>query len=91
MSPVMKRGVFSGPPTLAKVTDKGSTEICEVSEIGELTDSEVSESFIFFINEDNLSKCPQVEITFVEGIMIIAILDSGSEVNLLSEVVYEVS
>jgi hypothetical protein len=37
----------------------------------------------------NLSKCPQVQITFRYGIMVNAILGSGSEGNLLTERIYE--
>jgi hypothetical protein len=41
---------------------------------------------VFFINESNLSKGPEVEIVFGDGTGIRAILDSGSGVNLLAGV-----
>jgi hypothetical protein len=44
---------------------------------------------VFFINESQSKKCPEVDIKVKNGIHFIAILDSGSEVNLLSERVYE--
>jgi hypothetical protein len=39
----------------------------------------------YFINENRLTKCPKVEIKIRNVAKIRAILDSGSEVNLLSE------
>jgi hypothetical protein len=46
------------------------------------------EATIFFINEETLSKSPLVEILSEREVKARAILDSGSEVNLLSQDVY---
>jgi hypothetical protein len=46
---------------------------------------------VFFINENKLSNCPELEIEVKNGITVRAILDSGSEVNLMSERVFEQS
>jgi hypothetical protein len=48
-----------------------------------------SNCIVFFINETALGKNPQIEIKAAGKFGIHVILDSGSEVNLLSEEVYE--
>jgi hypothetical protein len=48
-----------------------------------------SEVTILFINEENLSKSPLVEVLFEGEVKVRAILDSGSDVNLLSQNVYD--
>lgn len=50
--------------------------------------NEESESVVLFINEDSLAKSPVVEISLTSDIKIKAILDSGSEVNLLAQSIY---
>jgi hypothetical protein len=47
------------------------------------------ETVVLFINEENLSKSPQVTFKFEENLRAIAILDSGSEVNLISQEVFD--
>jgi hypothetical protein len=49
----------------------------------------MSDCIVFFINEATLGQSPQTEIKAARRIGISALLDSGSEVNLLSEKVYE--
>jgi hypothetical protein len=46
------------------------------------------ESTILFINESQLYKIPAVELILENGKKIKAILDTGSEINLLTEIVY---
>jgi hypothetical protein len=89
MSPVIRNNVDLGPPNPSKFTKPGNYVFNELSESEEEQEEEMAPPVVFFINEDNLSKCPQVEIVFSNGTSIRAILDSGSEVNLLSEKVYD--
>jgi hypothetical protein len=44
---------------------------------------------IFFINETTLGQSPHVEIKVTAKFIVNAILDSGSEVNLISGKIYE--
>jgi hypothetical protein len=44
---------------------------------------------VLVINEDSLVKSPMIEISVGEGMVIKAILDTGSKINLLAESVYE--
>lgn len=44
-----------------------------------------SQPMIFFINEEDLVKCPTVKISLSPELQLDAILDSGSEVNILHE------
>jgi hypothetical protein len=46
------------------------------------------ESLVLYVYEDKLCKIPQIEIVFSHNCKAIAILDTGSEVNLLSERIY---
>jgi hypothetical protein len=86
MSPNHKTGLIPGPPVLNKCCsdfeeksrdDKGRIEF------------KVTEPIILFINEENLVKSPMIEISVGEGMVIKAILDTGSEINLLAGSVYE--
>jgi hypothetical protein len=43
------------------------------------------DQLVLFINEEILSKSPQIEIQFENKEVVIALLDSGSEVNLISQ------
>jgi hypothetical protein len=49
----------------------------------------VTEPVVLFINEESLVKSPVIEISVGEGMVFKAILDTGSEVNLLTGSVYE--
>jgi hypothetical protein len=46
---------------------------------------------VYFINENKLTKCSEVQIEIKNVAKVKAILDSGSEVNLLSERIYDLS
>jgi hypothetical protein len=50
--------------------------------------SPLDELIVFYINDDNLGDCPQVDISFGE-LKVTAVLDSGSQVCILSGRVYE--
>jgi hypothetical protein len=43
----------------------------------------------YFINENRLTKCPEIDIKFNDGFSLRAIIDSGSEVNIISERAFE--
>jgi hypothetical protein len=83
MTPIIKTDIVLGPP---------NTSTCKL--IHELvgddnaSPEDGSEYIVLFINED-ISKSPQVDVTIGDGTQISTILDSGSEVNLLSESIYE--
>ena len=89
MSPVIRNNVNLGPPNPSKFKKSKDYEFNELSEVEGKQEEGTTAPVVFFINEDNLSKCPQVGIVFSNGTRIRAILDSGSEVNLLSERVYD--
>lgn len=46
------------------------------------------EPIVLYVNEDKLVRSPQIEITFSDKCKAMVILDTGSEVNLLSQRVY---
>jgi hypothetical protein len=56
----------------------------EIQKLDNREDNE-SEQFILFINEEIVSKSPQIQIQFENKESAIALLDSGSEVNLISQ------
>jgi hypothetical protein len=89
MSPESETNIFLGPPSPSELAREASSD----GELGikyiERILTDTSACIIFFINEANLCQSPQVEIKVAGRIVINAILDSGSEVNLLSERVYE--
>jgi hypothetical protein len=88
MSPESETNNFLGPPNSAKLANDLSVDYnleCESSEEIVTHDSDYLE---FFINETTLGQSLQVEI-MIDNVAIQAILDSGSEVNLLSERAYE--
>jgi hypothetical protein len=58
-------------------------------EIPGLKDKDNLDQTVFFINESKLSNCLELEIDIKNGITVKAILDSGSEVNLMSGRVFE--
>lgn len=47
--------------------------------------SDNCDQIVLFINEENVSKSPQIAIKFENKEIAIAMLDSGSEVNLISQ------
>jgi hypothetical protein len=87
MSPECENNLL-GPPSSAKLADYSSDDFdseCESIDESVTHDSDV---LVFFINEATLGQSPQVEI-MIDNVAIHAILDSGSEVNLLSERAYQ--
>jgi hypothetical protein len=82
MTPISKTDIVLGPPNPPEL-------INQLVRYDDISPEDVSEYIVLFINEDNISKSPQVDITISNGIQISAILDSGSEVNLLSGSNYE--
>jgi hypothetical protein len=80
MSPVCKTDIGLG---LQNAT-------CLEIKPGRKTEAEEEENYIvYFINENRLGQSPLVEIRVKNKFPIHAILDSGSEVNLISQDVYE--
>jgi hypothetical protein len=89
MSPESETNIFLRPPRPPKLAREASSDsnLGNISIERSLTDT--SDCVVFFINDANLCQSPHVEIKVAGRIVINAILDSGSEVNLLSERVYE--
>jgi hypothetical protein len=52
-------------------------------------DTETTELTVCFINERDLERCPQIKLKFNNRVAVIAICDTGSDVNLLNEHVFE--
>jgi hypothetical protein len=86
---MIEDNVIRGSLNTYKLTRPKNCEINMLSDFGERHENETLAPTALFINETNLPKCPEVEIVFRDGTEIRAILDSGSEVNLLSERVYD--
>jgi hypothetical protein len=84
MTPIIKTDIVLGPPSPST-----RTLINELVGDDDASPEDRSEYIVLFINEDIISKSPQVNVTIGGGTQISAILDSGSEVNLLSESIYE--
>jgi hypothetical protein len=55
---------------------------------GNLEPEILSRSIVFFINEKYVA-CPQVNILFIRDISVRAILDTGSDANILTERLYD--
>jgi hypothetical protein len=88
MSPLIRNNVNLGSPNPSKLTTQVNCGYNKSSEFVKEQEEEITAPTVFFIDEDNLAKCPQVDIVFSNGTRVRAILDSGSAVNLLSESVY---
>ncbi|PNF31892.1 hypothetical protein B7P43_G07950, partial [Cryptotermes secundus] len=54
-----------------------------------IPEKETSDPIVLFINEENFSKSPQIAIKLKNKKAVVAILDSGSEVNLISQESFE--
>jgi hypothetical protein len=87
--PIQEPNIFLGPPSLPKLAKEpwgeGQLEPELRSNLETTTDC-----VVLFINEANLGDSPRIESNISGKFKIKAILDSGSEVNLMSEGVYEV-
>jgi hypothetical protein len=89
MSPESESNIFLGPPSLSKLAREASCDGNLESEPSEVDSTDISDCIVFFINEATQCQSPQVEIKVADRIGINATLDSGSEVNLLAERVYD--
>jgi hypothetical protein len=85
----MRKNVLLGPPSASKFTEEPSCDGELEIKFMERSSHDVSDCIVFFINEATLGLSAQIEIKVAGRIGINAILDAGSEVNLLSEGVYE--
>jgi hypothetical protein len=56
---------------------------------GEIEPEALGGLILFFINENDLACCPQVNISFVNSISASALLDKGSDANILTEKLYD--
>jgi hypothetical protein len=54
-----------------------------------VSESENYEPVVLFINEESLNRSPQISIKFKNHEVAVAILDSGSEVNLISQEIFD--
>jgi hypothetical protein len=89
MSPESETNIFLGPPSPSKLDKEPSLDDeLEIKSLRRMS-HDVSDCIVFFINETTLGQSPQIEIKVAGRIGINAIVDSGSEVNILSEEVYE--
>jgi hypothetical protein len=70
-------------------TDNLRTKSAGESNYGNSLPEPKTDLVVFFINENQLAKCPEVEIRIKNGITLRTIIDSGSEVNLISEKAFE--
>jgi hypothetical protein len=66
-----------GPPT-NMTTNQEDTE-----------EEEIIEPTVLFINEETLSKSPQITVSFDKQLAVPALLDSGSEVNIISQEIFD--
>jgi hypothetical protein len=85
MSPKHKTDIVSGPLTPVGI-DKIERKL-EVTLADESLNQ--SEATLLFINEENLSRSPLVEILLERHMKVKAILDSGSDANLLAQSIYD--
>jgi hypothetical protein len=79
--------VFQGPPQASQITDDPNSESQSDEESGQDFEED-TDMIVLCINESSLANSPQVLIN-THQCQLTAILQSGSEVNLLSERVYE--
>jgi hypothetical protein len=86
MSPEHETDMISGPLTRISSTDDSNRRQVEAADTKR---TEEPESLVLFINEENLAKSPMVEISLTSDMRVKAILDSGSEVNLLAQSIYD--
>jgi hypothetical protein len=54
-----------------------------------LTEEPEADQVVYFIHDEQLSRCPEVEIRLKNGIVLRSIIDSGSEVNIISQKAFE--
>jgi hypothetical protein len=88
VAPAIKTHLGLGPPKEHPFSTESSSEGESEQELVENSE-EATNCVVLFINEANLISSPQMTISVSGKFDITAIVDSGSEVNLLSEGVYE--
>ena len=83
MSPACEHSNFQGPPSASKLTNepRGEGEIDRNPRKNEVR--ETSDCVVLFITDAALGQSPQIEIKVAGKWAINAMLDSGSEVNLV--------
>jgi hypothetical protein len=86
MSPERETDIISGPLTLISSSDDSNRRQVGTADSKR---TEEPESVVLFINEENLANSPMVEISLTSDMRVKAILDSGSEVNLLAQSIYD--
>jgi hypothetical protein len=80
----------TGPLHRLSVQGKASAVLNESESLdGEIEPEALGGLVVFFINENDLACCPQVNISFVNGISANALLDTGSDANILTEKLYD--
>jgi predicted aspartyl protease len=53
------------------------------------TDKPETDQIIYFIHDEKQSRCPEVEMKLTNGTVLRSIVDSGSEVNIISQQVFD--
>jgi hypothetical protein len=89
MSPGSETNIFLGPPSISNLTEKPNCDSNSEIKFIERSPHDAANCIVLFIIETTLGQNPQIGITVEDRFVINAIVDSGSEVNLLSEEVYE--
>jgi hypothetical protein len=89
MSPESETNIFLGPPSPSNLAREASCDGDLGIESTERNLTNMSDCIAFFVNKARVCQSPQIEIMVAGRTVINAISDSGSEVNLLSERVYE--
>jgi hypothetical protein len=89
MSPVSKTSIILGLPSISKLPEEPISDGNSERELVEKNSHDAADCIVFFINDTILGQSPQIEIMVTDKLMINAILDSRSEVNLISQEIYE--
>jgi hypothetical protein len=89
MSSVDKSNISQGPSNLSSLDSEHDNPIENEHDEASASAADLTDCIVFVINEANLCQSPQMKIQVADKFDLNAILDSGSEVNLLAESVYE--
>ena len=89
MTLTSKNNETTGPPHRLSVQGKTPFNVNGTEIVDGIEPEAIGELILFFINENDLSCCPQVNISFGNGISASALLDTGSEANILTEKLYD--
>jgi predicted methyltransferase len=85
MSPNVENHSVSGPTLPSEINSRNRSEMTKLDNCQKV---DTMEQLVLYVYEDKLVKNPQIEIMFSDKCKAIAILDTGSDVNLLSKRVY---